>query len=142
MTSASAIADGFLANIGAASVLGPTNVSKNTYQILESAASAACVVRWQNFTARPEQFGPLDTRDTWQFQLRLYLRDTGDAVALLNRTWTVPQKIIDSLRSDSTVQGTCIQITSIEATQPDDLIEAGGHTWLLIPIGCMVIADW
>jgi len=142
MASASAIADGFLANIGAASVLGPTNVSKNTYQVLESAASAACVVRWQNFTSRPVQFGDFDAEDTWTFQLRLYLRDTGDAVALLNRTWTVPQKIIDSLRSDNTIQGTCIKINSIDANQPDDMVEAGGHTWLIIPIGCTLVADW
>ena len=142
MGSASAIADGLVANIGAASVLGAENVSKNTYQKLESSASAACVVAWTRFSDQP-QFGAYSAQDIWQFRLQLYLRDTNDPVTLLNRTYTVPQAIIDSIKSDPTIQDTCIKLNNITATQnPGESVAIGGATWLHIPLTVEVVAAW
>ena len=143
MASASAIADGILANIGAASVFGSTNVSKNSYQVLESSACACAVVSWLNFESAPAQFGSFDARDTWRLSVDIYIRDTGNPIHLLNHTFTVPQQVLDSLKSDGTLQGTVIAINSITgANTPGEVYTKGSHTWLKVPMVVQVVADW
>jgi hypothetical protein len=143
MASASAIADGILANIGAASVLGSVNVSKNSYQVLESAACAAAVVSWLDFQSQPAQYGGFDARDIWRFSADIYIRDTGNPIHLLNYTFTLPQLVLDSLKSDPTLQGTVILINSIAGqNSPGDVYTKGSHTWIKVPLVIQAVTDW
>jgi len=142
MASASAVADGFVTLLGAASCLGSGNtlvdsVSKDSYKVLETSASAACVVGWTNFSSEPSR-GTREQR--WNFQLRLFIRDLGNPQQTLQRSFSVPQLVISTLHSDITVQGTAVEIQSIAATNtPGDLLEVGGQYWLHVPITCLVL---
>jgi hypothetical protein len=144
MASASAIAEGFKANLGAASLFGAANVSKNSYKILEtSGASAAIIITWTRGSARPSAFGGFNRERSWLFNLRLYLRDTADPSALLDRTFTASESLMDALEADPTIQDTVQQINSIDINQtPGDAVVAGGQTWLYLPCNVDVTADW
>ena len=145
MGSASAVADGFVALLSATSCLGNGNVpidsvSKDSYRVLETAASAACVVAWSAYGSQPQR----GTRhQMWNFQLRLFVRDLGNAEQTLQRSFSVPQLVIDTMESDLTVQGTAIEIQNITATNtPGDVWEVGGQVWLHFPITCQVLTKW
>jgi hypothetical protein len=142
MASASAIADGFLTTLGA--TFGTANVSKNSYKILEtSGASAAIVVSFNRATAIPVGFGGFNRERGWSFNLRLYLRDTADPTALLDRTFTASETLLDALEADPTVQGTVVKINSIEVgNTPGEAYVYGGQTWLYLPCTVDVTADW
>ena len=109
MASASAIADGFIATLGAASVFGSANVVKNSYRVLETAASAAVVIAFGRGYARAMAFGGFNRERGWVFNLGLYLRDTGDPTLLLDRTFTAAEAMLDALEADPTVQGTVVK---------------------------------
>jgi len=143
MASASAIADGFLTTLGAASVFGSANVSKNSYKVLETSASAAVVIAFANALAEPVGFGGFNRERSWTFNLRLYLRDVGDPGVLLNRTFTAAETMLDALEADPTVQGTVVKINGINISQtPGEAFDAGGQTWLYLPCTINVTADW
>lgn len=145
MGSASAVADGFVTLLGAASCLGSGNVpvdsvSKSSYAVLETAASAACVVAWTSYGSQPQR----GTRhQMWNFQLRLFVRDLGNPIQTLERSFSVPQLVIDTIESDLTVQGTAVEIQNIAMTNtPGDVWETGGQFWLHFPISVQVLTKW
>ena len=142
MASASAIADGFLTTLGA--TFGAANVSKNSYKILEtSGASAAVIVTFSRAMATPNAFGGFARERSWSFNLRLYLRDTADPNALLERTFTASEALMDALEADPTVQSTVVKINSIDiGNTPGEAFSAGGQTWLYLPCNVDVTADW
>ena len=140
-SSASAIADGFLALFGAASQFGTTGVSKNSYQVLESVSGSCLVISCVGLNSSFMTLGG-DRRYHWTFRLKYWIRDTGDAVATINRTWTVIDNIISALASDPTVQGTAQEIQTIQATRdPESAEVVGGHAWLPI-IYDVEVVDW
>ena len=139
--SASAIADGLLANLSAASVLGNGNVSKNSYQTLESSACQAAVIHWARLTSEPITFGnPRDRQRTWGFTVECYLRDLGDPVQLLNRVWSLTDTVINSLESDETLQGTCSEMNTFTAAHDSkSALNIGGQTWLTFDLNLEII---
>lgn len=143
MASASAMADGFLALLGAASVFGSDNVSKNSYKILETSACAAVVISYARAVSEPVAFGDYNRQRDWVFNLRLYLRDTGNPIDLLNRTFTATETMLDALETDPTVQGTAVKINSIDINNsPGETFVVGGQTWLYIPCAVGLTSDW
>lgn len=145
MGSASAVADGFVTLLSATSCLGSGNVpvdsvSKSSYRVLETAASAACVVAWNTYESRPQRGA---RHQMWSFQLRLFVRDLGNPEQTLERSFSVPQLVIDTIESDLTVQGTAVEIQYIAATNtPGDVWDVGGQMWLHFPITCQVLTKW
>jgi hypothetical protein len=142
MGSASAVADGFVTMLSATSCLGAggtlvESVAKDSYKVLETAASAACVVSWTGFASTPSR----GTREqVWNFQLRLFIRDLGNPIQTLQRSYSVPQLVLNTLHSDLTVQGAAVEIQNITGTNtPGDVWETGGQIWLHIPITCVVL---
>ena len=133
-TSASAIADGLITMFSAASQFGSGNVSKNSYQVMETSAGSCLIVQWTGYSHRPQVFGsPANTRRTWRMNLKCYIRDTGNPVATLNRVWTATDNILNCLYADDTLQGTVDMLTSVEANRdPETAYTAGGATWLPI----------
>ena len=138
--SASAIADGLVTLLSAASVFGAGNVSKNSYQVLETSTGSCVVVQWTRLTSRAMTFGNLRHR-VWNFQLRCFIRDTGDAGAVLNRVWTATDGILACLESDDTIQGTAKEIDDISGTRDPEgaFVTPGGGTWLPVEFNVAVV---
>ena len=138
--SGSAIADGFKTLLSATSVLGSGNVSINSYQVLESSACACAVIQWTRLASTPVAFGSPRARDRlWDFQIRAFIRDTGDPLTALNRVWTATNTIMTAIEDDDTVQGTCEVLNNIVAIRdPETAMTFGGHTWLPITITATV----
>jgi hypothetical protein len=130
--SASAIADGLLTNLSAASVFGSGNVSKNSYQILESSCCQAALIHWTRLISKPTTFGnPRDRERIWNFNIECFLRDTGDPIQLKTRIWSLTDTVIASLESDDTLQGTCDSLGEIAGTHdPKSGLDVGGARWL------------
>ncbi|MFA6016436.1 MAG: hypothetical protein WC742_15365 [Gallionellaceae bacterium] len=130
--SASAIADGIITNLSAASVFGTGRVSKTSYQILESSACQAAMVHWTRLRSTPSAFGnPRDRERTWNFNIECFLRDTGDPIQLKTRIWSLTDTVIASLESDDTLQGTCDSLSEIAGTHdPKSGLDVGGARWL------------
>jgi len=138
--SASAIADGLVTMLSAASVFGSGNVAKNSYQILETSTGSCAVVQWTRLISNPMTFGdPRSRQRTWNFQIRCFVRDTGDPNAVLNRVWSATDGIIACLESDDTIQNTAQSLNSISGTRdPESAFTVGGATWLPFDIGIEV----
>ncbi len=139
--SASAIADGLVTNLSAASVFGNGCVSKTSYQILESSACQAAIVQWARLKSEAITFGdPRDRQRTWNFIVECYLRDLGDPVQLLTRVWSLTDTVIASIESDETLQGTCDEVNTITgAHDSKSALNIGGATWLTFDLNLEAI---
>jgi hypothetical protein len=138
-TTASAIKDAAITNLSAASVIGGEQVSTN-YSVMESTAACCAVVNVIGFVSNPMTFGN-NRRGTATLLIEAKLKDTGDPVSLMNNTHSFMDKIIASLESDDTLQGTVEGIERIEATRDPNIAETiGGATWL--PIDITVEMSW
>lgn len=105
--SASAIADGLVTVLASASVLGSGAVSRNSYQVLESASDSAAVVSWLSLRSRPQAFGdPRARQREWTFQVELFTKDLGDPAAAMDRQLAAMDKVVQAIESDDTLQDT------------------------------------
>ena len=131
-SSASAIADGLVTMFSAASLFGAGNVSKNSYQVLETSAGSCMVVQWVRYNSTPMTFGtPMAARKIWSFSLKCYVRDTGDPGATVNRVWRATDNVVACLAADDTILGLVDEIGAITATRDPELgYTVGGATWL------------
>lgn len=131
-TSASGIADALVTMFSAASLFGPGNVAKDSYKILETATGSCLTVQWVRYSSTPLAFGvPMSGRETWSFNLKCWVRDTGNPVAAVNRVWKATDNIINCLLADDTLQGTVDLVSGINAARDPELaITVGGATWL------------
>ena len=126
---ASAIAGGLVTLLGAASAFGSQYVSSSSYQVLESSTGSALVVQWTGLRSEPMTHGD-DRRRLWNFQLRCFIRDTGQAESVLGRVWAATDVIINALESDPTIQGTATEVQGISARRdPETAMTVGGATW-------------
>ena len=100
--------------------------------MLETSTGSCAVVQWIRLVSMPSSFGmPRDRQRTWNFQIRCFVRDTGDPNAVLNRVWSATDGILACLDSDDTIQGTADAINSISgARDPESAFTVGGATWL------------
>ncbi len=138
--SASAIIDGIITSLGAASVFGSNNVSKN-YKVLESSSACCCVVNWTGYNHVVTQFGGGGNR-TWTFSLEVYSKDTGNASATIDKTILCIDKVAKAFEHDQTIQGTCEKINRITGSRrPGEAMIVGGFTWLPMPMSIEVL-EW
>lgn len=130
---ASAIKDAFLTNLGAASVLGSQNVS-TTYDVMETTSACCCIVSWQDYQNTAMTFGN-QRNEIWAFLLEAKVKDLGDPHQLTLNTFTVIDKIISTLKTDDTLQGTAMGIGRVTANRvPGEAETVGGATWLPIDV--------
>jgi hypothetical protein len=136
LTSSSMIADALITMFSAASQFGTGNVSKNSYQVLETSTGSCMMVQWTSYADKPSTmgtFGQTSKQRTWNMNLKCYIRDTGDPVAVLNRVWTATDNILACLNADETLQGTVDEVTQVEGSHdPETAFTVGGATWLTI----------
>ncbi len=143
--SASAIQDALVTTLSAASVFGSGNVSTN-FRVLESSSACACVVGWMGVENVPDTYGmggENHSKTLWTFSTRIYLKDVGSAVELMDdHVPAVIDKLVSAMRDDDTVQGTAEQVVAIRADRdPDIAFTVGGATWLMID-GEVDIEEW
>lgn len=135
--SASAIKDGFITQLSAASAFGTNGVSTN-YRILEQTAGSCLVISWINLDSTPLAYGTTHIDRVWTFSVEIFLKDTGDPIAVLNRPFAAIDTIVSALEDNPTVQGTCEEVPAIRAFhRPSEfrqIIDAGGNTWLMFNI--------
>jgi hypothetical protein len=138
--SASAIADAIVTNLSAASVFGAGGVSKSSYRVLESMSGSCAVVSFADMMARPVTFGsPRKFDSDWTLEVTIFIKDTGDPSALLNKVFTATDGTLASLRSDDTLQGTSDGIVQISGGfEPGRAVETGGFTWLPVTFRVVV----
>lgn len=130
-TTASSIAQAFIDNLTATSALGACSV-KIDYTVLETVATCAMVVSWQSLLRVPTAFGT-NKDHTWSFLLQGYIKDTGDANAILRAKHNFIDTVITSLNSDDTLQGTVANIQEIRAaTEPGETFAPPsiGQAWV------------
>jgi hypothetical protein len=139
MASASAIRDGCITNLLAASVIGPGQVSPN-YAVMESTSACCGVVNVTGFVSEAMTFGN-NREGTATILAELKLKDTGDPVSLIANVPGFIDKVIASLESDDTLQGTVKAIDRIEASWDPHVVETlGSVSWL--PVDVLITAEW
>ena len=141
--SASAIADGFVTMIGSASLLGAHAVRKDSYEVLETSASACCVIQLTGATSESTTFSnTYSPEQSWGFSLDVFVRDTGNSQAAMNKVWAVTDNIMNTIEADSTIQGTADSVRSISYSRdPERLLNVGGAIWLPMKFDVNVI-EW
>lgn len=131
--STSAIADTLVTMFSAASQFGPGNASKDSYQALETSTGSCMLVKWTRYQGQPMTFGSNQPRQTWNFNLKCYLRDTGDPSVVLGKVWTATDNIINCLADDATLLGVVDDVINVSATHdPETAYTVGGATWLTL----------
>lgn len=130
--------------LSAASVFGSGMVSKNSYQVLESAAGSCAVVQWVGLRSMRTTWGngPERRNRVWGFQIRCFIRDTGQAPAVINRVWTATDLVVGTLEADDTILGTADELEDINGSRdPETVLTVGGATWLPFTITAQIL-EW
>lgn len=139
--SASAIKDGLVTNLSAASVLGASAVDTH-YAIMEKVKGASCVVIGPPSLdpAEPETFGGKWGR-LWRFPMRGFVKHA-NPLTLMNNTIALIDDVVSSLESDRTLQGTAEEIVSIRSNhEPGEVLTAGGAEWTEVVFN-LEIREW
>jgi hypothetical protein len=126
--SASAIADGIITNLNAASVLGSGGASKN-YEVMELTSGCCAVVGWTGGVSTPVTFGTPAQRG-WTHTIEAYIKDTGDHPAVMKNNFALVDKLIATIESDLSLQGTVQIVSEVRARRtPGEAVSLGGMTW-------------
>lgn len=97
------VINGLVTNLSAASALGPGAVGKD-YGVLESVQTPSAVVSWLDYGSTVSAFGGVRDRGA-TFLVQVFLKDTGSASALMDSFPTTMSKVVASIESDETIQG-------------------------------------
>jgi hypothetical protein len=129
--SASAITDGFITQLGAASAFG-VDVS-DTYRVLETTSGSCCVVNWTGATPALGAFGGGGTLNyVYVFSIESFIKVKEQPSANAPRVSATLDTVLTCLYNNMTIQGTVEDITKIESKRelpPEGLLEVGGHLW-------------
>jgi hypothetical protein len=120
-------------------VWGPwlaSEISTCDFGILESVSSCGIVFMPSTDTSFEETgFGTTDADDTstWSIEGGLYIKDTGDPRALLNKVWLGHDDLRDTLRKDRRLNNTADNsILTGMSFDPTIALEVGGALWAQI----------
>jgi len=128
--SASAITNALYNMFSATSAFGPGNVSCCSYAILENAACAALFISWSGLNNDVETFQTGRKRN-WDFQMRAFIRDTGDPEQVLGRVISYADIITTTFEADQTLQGSCTLVPRVTMSRnPELALSVNGATWL------------
>lgn len=130
---ASAITDAIITNLTATSVMGIKSACTN-YKVVETSVCTA-VVGWQAHASFPIAMGGGKERQ-WTHVIELFIKDRStDPAGTMNKTIQLVDKVVASLESDDTLQGTVDTIMEIRGGRtPGEALSVGGNTWLPMTI--------
>ena len=141
VSSPSSIAQALYTMFSAASAFGAGNVSTCSYAILENAAYAALFISYTNLDDAEMTFGTGRER-IWDFQIKAFVRDTGDPEATLARTYSCAPTIIQTIEAVQTLQGTCVSVPRITLNRnPEIALNINGTSWLPLE-GTVQAKEW
>ena len=131
--SASGMIDGVITNLEAASVIGASYVTTD-YAILEKTSGCCAVVGWEEIEYDPIGFGDSTLKGIVNTILvEGYIRQTNNPAENMKQNSGFADKIVLSISSDDTLQGSVDMVRHIRAyRRPDELVVAGGVTWIPI----------
>jgi len=131
--SGSAIADGLITMLGAASAFGNEAVAKD-FSVLERSSGSYCVVSWRRFSSAPATFGnPTDKNRQWTHTIMGFVKDLGDAKSTLGRVLKFGDVVLEVIEHDDTLQGTVEKVDRVEGGRDlNAAVRAGGADWLPI----------
>ena len=133
MTTASAILDQ-LKDIVASS-LGADSVSYNDYSILETSASSAAILSWNQVNSEPDTMGRSGRRRQWTMSIDIFVRDPGNPRAMLEGVTRVLDQVLPDLEQEDNWNGLVDIVDQVEATLIlENLLQAGGAVWAPIAI--------
>ena len=117
-------------------VWGPwlaSEISTCDFGILETATACAIVFMPSTDSSFEETgFGTSDSSDTnvWSIEGGLYIKDTGDPRALLNKVWLGHDDLRNTFRKDRRLNGTADNAVLMSMSfDPTIALEAGGALW-------------
>jgi len=113
------------------------------YGVLETANASGVIVSWATVEAVQGQFGDrVESDREWTFLLDTFSKDTGNVKSVLARTLACIDDVLGAIGDDPTLQGTVERVSAIRGRRNVDLAyEAGGFTWLRMPIEVDVV-EW
>jgi len=143
MSSASSIADGLQTLLSAASVFGTGMVGKAEYRVLEQSSGSCAVIEFADVESRPTSFGnPRGREREWTYNIKCYLKDTGDPISVGAKSLTLTDTILLALESDDTIQGTVDAINRIHVSRElETALEVGGFAWLPFDIAIDLVEE-
>jgi hypothetical protein len=132
-SSASAIADELVTELGEIAGVGAANSTKSDYGILERATSQFCMVvrpasgdnNWGNFGTGDAT--PMDTKYT--FLVHGFVRELDDPVAYMNAQYTLINDVQAKLNAQQTLNGTCEYAMLARWEVPDLELNINGAIW-------------
>jgi hypothetical protein len=129
--SASAICDGVIINLSAASVFGASMVQMTTYDVLNTASGSCAIVNPLGLVSEPDRFGsPRARADEWKFGVDIYVRHNNNPTTTKTNIIKAVDGVRKSLGSDDTLQDTCLQTTAITMRyEPTRSIVVSGIAW-------------
>ena len=129
--SGSAIADAIVTMLSATSCIGTDAVSTD-YVVLEKTSGSCAVVNWVGMNEKLSTFGdPADKEIVWTHLIMGFVKDEGDPIEIYKRVLDFPDKVVTTLRSDDTLQGTVEMVKAIRGRRDPELAaRAGAATWL------------
>jgi len=117
-------------------VWGPwlaSEISTCDFGILETVSACAIVFMPSTDSSFEETgFGTSDSSDTnvWSIEGGLYIKDTGDPRALLNKVWLGHDDLRNTFRKDRRLNGTADNAVLMSMSfDPTIALEAGGALW-------------
>lgn len=129
--SASAISDGIITNLSAASVVGASQVATH-WGVLETTGACAAVVIFRGLESTPWALGNRRER-FYTHRATLYVKDrSGNATLLERDIQALTDKSVCSLELDRGLQGNpdIWEVSSITGEHdPTNTVEAGGAMW-------------
>jgi hypothetical protein len=136
--SASAITDGVISLLSAASVFGASMVGNHKYDALEQCGGSCAAVFCTGFVSDESTYGNQRKHD-WNYVIESYYRFTGDYDAVRNMAQTGLDLVLSTIESDPTIQGTAFSIGQITGNVPPALnVEIGGAYWMLTPFNVVI----
>ncbi len=132
VVSASAVRDGLVDVLSGSAYFGQNTVDTD-YAILEKSSACCVVVSWAGYEGTPITMGAAQG-GVHIFLLELRLKEKDAPTKILDRQVEAVDKILDALRSDSTLNGTAKGVESLEGSREPGTayVTPGGNTWLPI----------
>ena len=131
--SGSAIADGLITMLSAASAFGSDAVAKD-FSVLERSSGSCCVVSWRRFVSVPAAFGDPTAKDRqWTHTIMGFVKDLGDAKSTLGRVMKFGDVVLGVIEANDSLQGTVNSVDRVEGGRDlNAAVRVGGANWIPI----------
>ena len=129
-----AIRNGLVTTLAACGPWAASEISTCSFDVLEHASACAVVILpGPTSEIDPDRLGSANRRNylrRWNMTGTLYIRDTGDPVAVLSRTWQGHDDLFNTISKDDSLNGSACAARLLRINgMPGQFVEAGGHLW-------------